>query len=171
MSQAALALQNSSAWKKIYRGLVSLKARIHALSEIQKFWQNFWTFRKTCKSQFWLIFHGNQKTRTLMDTWRLPKSLGKRNSMNTFDLEFKVWWWETQNKIVIFQTFHLSHNHDRSAFWSWKAYSRTKHRLVDLDSNRQLRTIISPLCKVGQSEPCKFLVGAKKYSKSSFLAL
>ena len=128
-------------------------------------------FEKTCKSQFWLVFHENQKTRTLMDTWRLPKSLGKRNSMNTFDLEFKVWWWETQNKIVIFQTFHLSHNHDRSAFWSWKAYSRTKHRLVDLDFNRQLRTIISPLCKFGQTQSCKFLVGAKKYSKSNFLGI
>ena len=103
-----------------------------------------------------------------MDTWRLPKSLGKRNSMNTFDLEFKVWWWETQNKIDIFQTFHLSHNHDRSAFWSWKAYSRTKHRLVDLDSNRQLRTIISPLCKFGQSEPWVFLVGAKNAQNQVF---
>ena len=28
--------------------------------------------------------------------------------LNTFDLESKVWWWETQKKIVIFQTFHLS---------------------------------------------------------------
>ena len=93
---------------------------------------------------------------------------GIRNSMNTFDLEFKVWWWETQNKIVIFQTFHLSHNHDRFAFWSWKAYSRTKHRLVDSDSNRQLRTIIYPLCKIGQSEPWVFLLGAKNTQNQVF---
>ena len=135
---------------------------------LRRICKNFLTFRKTYNSQFWLVFHENQKTRSLMDIWRLPKSLRKRSSMNWSDLEFKVWWWETQNKIVVFQIFHLSHNHDRSAFWSWKAYSRTKHLLKDLDSNRQLRTIISPLCKFGQSEAWVFLLGAKKYSKSSF---
>ena len=121
--------------------------------------------------------HVSIKVLVFWFSWKLVKigsykSFEKfRNSMNTFDLEFKVWWWETQNKIVIFQTFHLCHNYDRSTFWSWKAYSRTKHRLVDLDSNRQLRTIIPPLCKFGQSEPWTFLLGAKKYSKSSFLGI
>ena len=88
-SKFSVCLKKVENWPILYkmrqRMEFHFKARIHALSEIQKFWQNFWTFRKTCKSQFWLVFHKNQKTRTLMDTWRLPKSLGKRNSMNTFD--------------------------------------------------------------------------------------
>ena len=44
------------------------------------------------------------------------------------------------------------------------------HHLVDLDSPRQLRRSIAPVCKIGQSEPTNFLSGAKKSSKSSFWA-
>ena len=138
---------------------------------LRRICKNFLTFWRPCKSQFWLVFHENQKTRSLMDTLGLPKSLGKGSSMNWSDLEFKVRWWETQNKIVIFQTFHLSKNHSRFAVWSWKAYSRKNHHSIDSDSNRQLRTIISPVCKFGQSEPSNFLLGAKNYSKSSFLGV
>ena len=71
---------------------------------------------------------------------------------------------------VIFQTFCSCENHNKFTCWGWKAYRRTIHYLIDLESARQLRRTIAPISKNGQSELKHFLSGAKKNSKSSFWA-
>ena len=106
--------------------------------------------------------------RTSIYSWHLPKMLGGKTSMNLSHFDFKVSWRKKHHKNFHFSKFHLSHNHSRFASWSWKSYSRKKHRSVDSNFLRQVRTIISPVCKFGQSEPPKILFGAKNAQNQVF---
>ena len=95
--------------------------------------------------------------------------LGGKTSMNPSDLDFKVSWRKTLHKNCHFSKFHVSHNHSGFASGSSKSYSRKNHRSVDLNPLGQVRTIISPVCKCGQSETTKNLFGAESAQNQGFL--
>ena len=162
---------------------------LQVFRKVQKFCQNFWIsdnawilalkwdsirclrFRSICKCSYFFeltenlefLFGGveNGGVKTSIYSWHLPKMLGGKTSMNLSDLDFKVSWRKKLHKNFHFPKFYLSHNHSRFASWSWKSYSRKKYHSVDLNSLTQVRTIISPVSKFGQSEPPKILFGAK----------
>ena len=137
----------------------------------RRMWRNvhsFTFFKQNENLEFLISSAEKLGLRTSIHSLRPHKMLRERSSMNLSDLDFKVSWRKKHHKNFHFSKFHLSHNHSRFASWSWKSYSRKKHRSVDLNSLTQVRTIISPVCKFGQSEPPKILFGAKNAQNQVF---
>ena len=130
----------------------------------RRMWRNvhsFTFFKQNENLEFLISSAEKLGLTTSIYSWHLPKMLGGKTSMNLSDLDFKVSWRKKLHKNFHFPKFYLSHNHSRFASWSWKSYSRKKYHSVDLNSLTQVRTIISPVSKFGQSEPPKILFGAK----------
>ena len=148
--------------------LVFLKWDFMRCLRMWRIGQSFTFFKQPENLHFLISSAENLGSKTSTYSWRPPKMLGGQTSMNPSDLDFKVWWRKTQNQNCDFSKFHLSHNHSRFSCWSWKSYSRENHRSVDLNPLRQVRTIISSICKSGQSEPPKILFGAKSAQNQVF---
>ena len=143
-------------WKIYLMSLINpplLKWDFIRCREMWRIGQSFTFFEQSENLEFLISSVENLGLRTSIYSWRPSKMLGGITTMNPSDLMFKVSWRKKHYKNCHFSNFYLSHNHSRFVSWSWQSYSRKNHRSIDVNPIRQVRTIISPVCKFGQSEP------------------